>query len=140
MTARFVVILIIGFLISANAQENLRSQALNLTLEYRLSELPAEAAEEGQALLERFRTLQAQFDTRSELFLSAYVAALEAGSPPETARAEAQLAARAGGDLRPEMRRLLQDFRQFTRDYPEAFPPPGAPRRYMRFLRPGSNR
>jgi hypothetical protein len=101
----------------------LRQEALKLTFESRLSDLPSAVKAEGLALLDRAETLREPLTTLREKMLTAYIAELQNGKEPYLARATAKNSvADEWLELLPEIRSLAVDIRAFVNEHPEVAP------------------
>jgi hypothetical protein len=101
----------------------LRQEVLQLTLEAKISELPAELQGEARDLLNRAQALREPIVAMRARMLEAYIAELEAGKEPYLARATARNAvAEERLALLPEVVPLIQDIRAFVRENPEVAP------------------
>jgi hypothetical protein len=101
----------------------LRQEAFQLTLESKLSELPADLQTQARDLLSRAEVLHEPILAMRERMLEAYIAELEAGKQPYLARAIARNAiAEERLALLPEVVPLIKDIRAFVRNNPEVAP------------------
>jgi hypothetical protein len=121
-------IIAILFLLSgvAFAQDNLsdlRYEALRLTLESKIAELPGDLQSEAQDLLSRAQALREPLMALREKVLSAYITELKAGKEPYLALATARnTVADERLELLPDVRNLLVDVRAFVNEHPEVAP------------------
>jgi hypothetical protein len=124
---RFVVILLVLSLGVISAQDTtapditeLRQEALQLTLESKLSELPADLQAEARDLLNRAEALREPVLALRARMLESYIAELGAGKEPYLAWATARnTVAEERLVLLPEVVPLVKDIRAFVRDNPE---------------------
>jgi hypothetical protein len=101
----------------------LRQEALRLTLESKLSELPTELQTRARELLNRAEALREPVLAMRSEMLSVYITELEAGKEPYLAWATARNAvAEKRLALLPEVVPLVRDVRAFVRDNPEVAP------------------
>jgi hypothetical protein len=101
----------------------LRQEALRLTLESKITELPAELQAQARDLLNRARVLREPVMAMRTKMLESYIAELEAGKEPYLAWATARNAvAEERLALLPEVVPLLRDIRAFISDNPEVAP------------------
>jgi hypothetical protein len=128
---RSIVVLLILLLGVAFAQDvtatpnitDLRQEALRLTLESKISELPADLQGEAQDLLSRAEGLREPVMTIRTKMLESYVAELQAGKEPYLAWATAKTTvADERLALLPDVRSLIADIRAFINDHPEVAP------------------
>jgi hypothetical protein len=101
----------------------LRQEALRLTLESKISELPASLQAEARGLLSRAQVLRDPVLAMRTKMLESYIAELEAGKEPYLAWATARNAVSEERlALLSEVVPLLRDIRAFVRDNPEVAP------------------
>ena len=101
----------------------LRREALQLTLEAKISELPAELQSEARELLSRAQALREPLLAMRTRMLEAYITELEVGKEPYLARATARnTVADERLELLPNVRNLLVDIRAFVNEHPEVAP------------------
>jgi hypothetical protein len=121
----FVLFVLTGGLALAqdSSLAELRQEALRLTLESRLSELPTDIQAGARSLLDRAEALREPVTALREKMLAAYIAELEAGKEPYLARASARsTVAEERLALLPDVRSLLVDIRTFVNEHPEVAP------------------
>jgi hypothetical protein len=127
---RVVIMLLVLVLSFSLAQDStapditaLRQEALQLTLEVKISELPAELQTEARELLNRAEALREPVLAMRARMLEAYIAELEAGKEPYLARAIARnTVAEERLALLREVVPLVRDIRVFVRENPEVAP------------------
>jgi hypothetical protein len=101
----------------------LRQEALRLTLESKITELPTELQGEAQNLLSRAEALREPMMAIRTKMLESYIAELEASKEPYLAWATARnTVADERLALLPNVRSLLVDIRAFVNDHPEVAP------------------
>jgi hypothetical protein len=101
----------------------LRYEALRLTLESKISELPADLQSEARDLLSRAEALGEPLVALREKVLTAYITELQRGKEPYLALATARnTVADERLELLPDVRTLLLDIRAFMNDHPEVAP------------------
>lgn len=121
----FGLMMVLGSFVAAqdSGLSELRQEALRLTVESRLSELPANVQAEARELLNRVETLREPVMALREKMLAAYIAELGAGKEPYLARATARnTVADERLELLPDVRNLLVDIRAFINEHPEVDP------------------
>jgi hypothetical protein len=121
-----IIVILIALLGVAFAQDNLselRYEALRLTLESKIAELPTNLQSEARDLLSRAETLREPLMQLRTKMLGFYIAELQKGQPTYLAWATARNAvADERLALLPEVVPLLRDIRDFVRDNPEVAP------------------
>jgi hypothetical protein len=101
----------------------LRQEAFRLTVESRLSELPANLQAESRKLLDRAEALREPLLALREKVLAAYIAEVQSGKEPYLAWATARnTVADERLELLPDVRNLLVDIRAFVNRNPEVAP------------------
>ncbi len=102
---------------------DLRQQALRLTLESKIAELPTELQVEAQELLSRARVLREPILAMRMKLLESYISELQKGQPTYLAWATTRnTVADERLALLPEVVPLLRDIRAFVRNNPEVAP------------------
>jgi hypothetical protein len=127
---RFVIMLLALLLGVISAQDTttpditeLRQEALQLTLESKLSELPADLQTQARDLLNRAEALREPVLAMRSKMLESYIAELQGGKEPYLARAIARNAvAEERLALLPEVVPLIREIRVFVRNNPEVAP------------------
>jgi hypothetical protein len=98
----------------------LRQEALQLTLESKISELPDDLQAEARDLLNRAEALRGPVLAMRARMLEAYLAELQAGKEPYLARALARnTVAEERLAMLPEVVPLIREIRAFVRNNPE---------------------
>jgi hypothetical protein len=101
----------------------LRQEAFQLTLESKLSELPADLQTQARDLLSRAEVLHEPILAMRERMLEAYIAEVQSGKEPYLAWATARnTVAEERLALLPEVVPLIRDIGAFIRDNPEVAP------------------
>lgn len=101
----------------------LRQEAMHLTLEAKISELPAELQTEANDLLSRAETLREPVLAMRTKLLESYISELQSGKEPYLAWATAKnTVADERLALLPEVMPLIRDIRTFVSSHPEVAP------------------
>jgi hypothetical protein len=118
-----ILLMFLGVAFAQDNLSNLRYEALRLTLESKISELPADLQSEARDLLSRAEALGEPLVALREKVLTAYITELQRGKEPYLALATARnTVADERLELLPDVRTLLLDIRAFMNDHPEVAP------------------
>jgi hypothetical protein len=118
-----ILFMLLGVAFAQDNLSDLHHEALRLTLESKIAELPSELQGEARDLLSRAEALREPLLALREKVLTAYIAELQNGKEPYLALATARnTVADEWLELLPDVRNLLVDVRAFANEHPEVAP------------------